>query len=93
MGADGAAASCAAGGEDEGGGEGAASSAVGAGAGAGATAIGLGGTGGDTFVRLLAIHKTAAIARRATLPSSAHNLRDMPCPSRRSEPSPACARS
>ena len=93
----GAAASCAAGGAGEGGGEGAAFCAVGAGAdegagslatGAGATGAGPGETGGVTFVWLLAVQKTAAIATRTTPPSKAHNQRDMASPSRRSELSP-----
>ena len=101
-GAGGAAASFAAGGAGEGGGEGAAFCAVGAGAddgagslatgagagGTGVTVAGPGETGGVTFVWLLAVQKTAAIATRTTPPSKAHNQRDMAFPSRRLELSP-----
>jgi hypothetical protein len=44
--------------------------------------------GGVTFVWLLAVQKTAAIAARTTPPSKAHNQRDMASPSRRAELSP-----
>ena len=101
-GAGGAAASFAAGGAGEGGGEGAAfcaageaadegagSLATGAGAGGtGVTVAGPGETGGVTFVWLLAVQKTTAIATRTTPPSKTHNQRDMVFPSRRSGPSP-----
>ena len=89
-----AAASCGAGGAGEGEGEGAAFCAVGAGAdegadswttGAGVTVAGLGETGGVTFVGLLAVQKTAAIAMRTTPASKAHNHRDMAPPLCRSE--------
>ena len=93
-GAGGAAASFAAGGAGEGGGEDAAFCAAGAaadegagslatGAGAGGTGVtvaGPGETGGVTFVWLLAVQKTAAIATRTTPPSKAHNQRDMAFP-------------
>ena len=91
-GAGGAAASCAGGaGADEGAGAWAGGAAAGGagGTGAGATALGFGETGGVTFVWLLAVQKTAAIATRTTPPSKAHNQRDMASPSRRSELSPA----
>ena len=65
-----------------GGGEGAASWATGA----GATGVGPGETaGGVTFVRLLVVQKTTAIATRMTPPSKADNQRDMLPPSSRSE--------
>ena len=97
VGTGGAAASCAADGGGEGGGEGAAFCTVGAGAdegagswatGAGVTDAGPGETGGATFVWLLAVQKTVAIATRTTPPSKAHNQRDMTFPSRRLELSP-----
>ena len=69
--------------------EGAGSLATGAGAGGtGVTVAGPGETRGVTFVWLLAVQKTAAIATRTTPPSKAHNQRDMAFPSRRLELSP-----
>src|SRR5579863_8794749 len=83
--ADGAAASCAAGGEGGDGAEGAAFCTVGAGV--GATAVGPVKTGGRTLV--WSIQKAAAIATRTTPASKAHNQRRIASPSRRSEPSPS----